>query len=217
MPCSRLTVPVAVPATHFRGAGSRRLGWDIGARRFVGRGRVALALVVPLICCTASAQSKLAEWGDNSLGQCDVPIVPWGTFLDISSGRAMCVSRLSSGSVIAWGDNSHGQCNVPTGLNFVEVANKGSHTLARRSDGFVVASGDTSIWRMQLVRVACGSYLRRDRERPRPFARTRICPAEQRDIVERPRVHGRKLKLRSTAHANDSHSLIRTVLPTTPR
>ena len=49
--------------------------------------------------------------------------------------------------VVAFGWNAAGQCNVPplpTGLNYVEVAAGRDHSLARRSDGSVVAWGDNS-------------------------------------------------------------------------
>ena len=55
------------------------------------------------------------------------------------------IRRWSSGCPQAWGDNFAGQCNVPApppGLAYVEIAAGWLHTVARLSDGTVVAWGN---------------------------------------------------------------------------
>ena len=57
----------------------------------------------------------------------------------ILTGLAQAQSAMS-----AFGNNASGQCNVPAlpgPLNYVEVAAGGYHTVARRSNGSVVAWG----------------------------------------------------------------------------
>jgi hypothetical protein len=48
---------------------------------------------------------------------------------------------------LCWGHNFYGQCNVPPlppGLSWVQIAAGARHSLARRSDGVIIAWGDNS-------------------------------------------------------------------------
>jgi len=103
------------------------------------------------------SDGSIVVWGDNANGQCNVPALPPGlSYVEVASGLQCTLARRSDGSVICWGDNSKGQLNVPglpPGLSYVEIAAGAfysgppwndirSNTLARRSDGSVVAWGD---------------------------------------------------------------------------
>jgi len=105
------------------------------------------------------SDGSVVAWGNNFLGQCDVPALPGGlTYVEVAAGGAHVVARRSDGSVVAWGNNGWGECDVPalpSGLSYVEVtasvftyfgqkSGSGGHSVARRSDGSVVAWGDNS-------------------------------------------------------------------------
>jgi hypothetical protein len=71
---------------------------------------------------------------------------------------------------VAWGWNAYGQCNVPAtpiGITYVEAAAGDYHTVARRSDGVVVAFGRNDYGQcnvptlpvgLSYVDIACGGY-----------------------------------------------------------
>ena len=64
--------------------------------------------------------------------------------------------------MVAWGDNGYGQATVPAGLSgVIAVAGGGSHSLALKADGTVVAWGDVP------ARVTCPGGLRRSGGRGR--------------------------------------------------
>jgi len=101
----------------------------------------------------------VVAWGENGSGQCNVPPLPAGlSYVEVAAAGGHSVARRSNGSVVAWGDNTVGQCVVPAlppGLSYVALAAGGGfygcgyyscpyfgYTLARRSDGTVVAWGD---------------------------------------------------------------------------
>jgi hypothetical protein len=105
------------------------------------------------------SDGAVLAFGLNGSGQCTVPPIPAGlAYVDIAAGSDHSVARLSDGSLLAWGANGYGQCNVPAlpnGVTYVEVAPGGfwtgpggigtlGHTVARRSDGVVVAWGDNT-------------------------------------------------------------------------
>ena len=91
--------------------------------------------------------SMVVAWGDDSLGQCNVP----GGLLNVTAVAGGMSHSLAlqgyggqgvQGFVAAWGDNSHGQTAVPAGLsNVVAIAAGGYHNLALRADGSVAAWG----------------------------------------------------------------------------
>lgn len=99
-------------------------------------------------CLARLTDGSVIAWGDNSSGQCNVPVPSPGlAYAQVAAGYYHALGLLSDGSVIAWGDNSAGQCDVPAlppGLRYVRIAADGSHSVALRSDGSVVAWGDNS-------------------------------------------------------------------------
>jgi alpha-tubulin suppressor-like RCC1 family protein len=104
------------------------------------------------------SDGSVIAWGDNSKGQCDVPALPAGlSYVEVAAGGWHCLARRSDGSVIGFGRNWSGECDVPAlpaGLTYVEIAAGGGgshdywatleHSVARRSDGSVVAWGSNS-------------------------------------------------------------------------
>jgi len=87
-------------------------------------------------------------WGDNSLGQCNVPD---GLIAkDIDCGRNFAVALRQDGTVACWGANDVGQCNVPVGLsNVVGISAGRDHSLAVRADGTVVGWGNPAFGKTQ--------------------------------------------------------------------
>lgn len=88
--------------------------------------------------------NAVLAWGDNSFGQCAVP-VDLRDVVDLSAGQDHTLALRSDGTVVAWGLNDHGQCAVPVGLSgVVQVAAGANHSVALKADGSVVAWGSNS-------------------------------------------------------------------------
>ncbi|MCK5785870.1 MAG: hypothetical protein KAH54_04835 [Candidatus Sabulitectum sp.] len=88
------------------------------------------------------ADGSIVAWGDNTLGQCNVPEPDTG-FVAVAAGMRFSMGLRSDGSIVAWGDNTIGQCAVPdSGNGFIAIAGGGYHGLGLRSDGSIVAWGD---------------------------------------------------------------------------
>lgn len=90
------------------------------------------------------ADGNAVAWGDNSLGQTNVP--PDATnLLALAAGDSHTIALRSDRTVIAWGDNSLGQTNVPTSAtNIVNLAAGLNHNIALRANGTVVTWGQDS-------------------------------------------------------------------------
>jgi len=110
------------------------------SRRSVGV--LALTLVALLLIPALHAQTtQVTAWGDNFVGQRDVPDGLTGV-TDVAAGDLHTVALKDDGTVVAWGDNLEGQTSVPDGLaNVTDVAGGGRHTVAVKDDGTVVAWG----------------------------------------------------------------------------
>ena len=113
------------------------------------------------------SDATVKAWGDNQFGQLGnnsttdshVPVVVnVSGVTEVSAGGEHSLARLSNGTVMAWGDNAHGQLGngstnnspVPVvvsglgGKTVTEVSAGGEHSLARLSNGTVVAWGDNA-------------------------------------------------------------------------
>jgi O-glycosyl hydrolase len=88
--------------------------------------------------------SFVAAWGDNSLGQTNVP-EGLTNVTAISAGALFSLALNRDGSVAGWGYDVEGQVGIPPTLtNAIAVAGGGFHSLALRSDHTVVAWGDNT-------------------------------------------------------------------------
>jgi hypothetical protein len=101
--------------------------------------------------CTLARRSDgvVVGWGDNSLGQCNVPGLPPGlSYVEIAAGlysgqSSSTVARRSDGSVVTWGLDNWGQLEVPalpSGQVFEEISASGALTVARVGPGTSCAS-----------------------------------------------------------------------------
>ena len=89
-------------------------------------------------------QTHVFGWGNNEVGQCDVP-------LDIANAVMVCggggqsLILLNDGTVRAWGQNASGQGSVPSGLSEVAQITSGwYHNVALRADGSIVSWGNNT-------------------------------------------------------------------------
>ena len=72
-------------------------------------------------------------WGDNRLGECNVPLPNTG-FVAIAAGYNHSVGLKADGSVVAWGNNLNGACVVPApNTNYFAIAAGRNCTLGLRS------------------------------------------------------------------------------------
>jgi hypothetical protein len=89
--------------------------------------------------------STLIGWGNNDLGQTDVPVPPAGTsYTYVSAGQNFTVAVRSDGQAVAWGLNNFGEATVPAlppGLTYTRVAAGSSHALGIRSNGTMIGWG----------------------------------------------------------------------------
>ncbi len=89
-----------------------------------------------------TADRKLVGWGANNAGQTNVPTGLTNAVAIGSRSGDYSMALKPDGTVVVWGDNSDGQRNIPSGLsNVVGIATGGSHWLAVKADGNVVACG----------------------------------------------------------------------------
>ncbi len=86
--------------------------------------------------------NMVVAWGDDALGQCDVP-PGLSNAVAVAGGIGFSLALRGDGSVLAWGDNSNGQTTVPPGLtNVVAIAAGPYHCLALKADGTLATWGD---------------------------------------------------------------------------
>lgn len=99
------------------------------------------------------SDGTVVAWGQNSLGQCDVPSGLSGVVaLSAGAGGDHTLALKGDGTVVAWGGNNfYGEATVPAGLSGVvavaaggamsSLPLQGAHSLALETDGTVVAWG----------------------------------------------------------------------------
>lgn len=89
------------------------------------------------------AVTPILAWGDNSMGQLEVPRGA-SNAVSIASRDNHAFALKSDGKVVGWGDNSRMQNVIPEAVsNLVAVADGGNHGLGLCNDGKVVAWGGT--------------------------------------------------------------------------
>lgn len=84
-------------------------------------------------------------WGDNSLGEIDVPL-PDDEFIQVSAGTGFSMGLRQDGTLIGWGSTGvHNLLTIPEpNAGFTAVSCGAAHVLALRTDGTVVAWGDNT-------------------------------------------------------------------------
>ena len=80
------------------------------------------------------SNGEVMAWGDNSAGQCDVPIEANHT-IAVASGQFHNLALQEDGTVIAWGGQSFDKCDVPPDLKGVTAVAAGdTHSVALKND-----------------------------------------------------------------------------------
>ena len=114
------------------------------------------------------SDGSVVAWGDNAYGQCNVPALPAGlTYVEVAAGdgitrwRGGATARSSRGATTPTASATCRRCRPgsPTSRSRRAVV----HTVARRSDGSVVAWGDNSSGQCNVPRAAGRAHLRRGR------------------------------------------------------
>lgn len=100
---------------------------------------VIVLFVVSFRTCESAFAGEIVAWGDNIIGQCDVP--DGDDFIAIAGGAYHNLALKSDGSLVGWGYNVYGQCEVPVGNDFVAIAGGFTFSVALKSDGSLVAWG----------------------------------------------------------------------------
>jgi hypothetical protein len=88
------------------------------------------------------SNGTVVAWGDNSLGQLDVP-PGLNSVVAVAAGGEHSLALKAYETVVAWGQNYSGQTNVPPDLsNVVAIAAAEYHSLALKRDGTMAAWGE---------------------------------------------------------------------------
>jgi len=113
--------------------------WRVGTRSFISPAFL-LAVLSSSPFCRALA-SQVIAWGDNSLGQTNVP--PGLTNVIAVSGSGLHNLGLrSDGTVIGWGYDLFGQATAPADLtNCIAISAGTYHSVALKRDGTVTGWG----------------------------------------------------------------------------
>jgi hypothetical protein len=115
-------------------------GWDY--REPIPMGAVLAVAAGADHALAVDRLGRVGAWGNNSLGQLDVP-EGLSEVVAVAAGDGFSLALRASGTVAAWGDGERGQTAVPAGLTGVTAIAAGrSFGLALRSDGTVVGWGD---------------------------------------------------------------------------
>jgi hypothetical protein len=109
---------------------------------------LSLSSARPAVSPVPSPPSSVAGWGDNSLGQLNIP-AGLNDATAIAAGLAHNLALRSNGTVVGWGNNVVGEATPPAGLsNVVAIAANGflignipGLSVALKSDGTVVTWG----------------------------------------------------------------------------
>jgi alpha-tubulin suppressor-like RCC1 family protein len=125
-------------------AAASNSGWNWLAQGYPGRTYkfIHQADSQAFFALGATPVNMVVAWGDDSLGQCDVPI-GLSNAVAVAGGMGFSLALRGDGTVLAWGDNSTGQTTVPPGLtNIVAIAAGPYHCLALKADGTLAIWGD---------------------------------------------------------------------------
>lgn len=99
------------------------------------------ASALGLSVASTRANNTARAWGNNSDGQCNVP-VGLTNVVAVAGGGLHSLALRGNGTVAVWGWNVLGETNVPTGLtNVIAIAANYGYSLALKQDGTVTAWG----------------------------------------------------------------------------
>merc|ERR1712008_53118 len=88
-------------------------------------------------------------FGDNSSGQCNIPLLDYGvSYTQVAAGACHTVLLLSNGTALSVGSNVQGQGDIPAlkpGETYLQVAAGGCQTALLRSDGKPVGTPGADI------------------------------------------------------------------------
>jgi alpha-tubulin suppressor-like RCC1 family protein len=143
-----------------------RAGWHFSG--------MLLALASFSCALTAHAGSNVVAWGAgtnvsisdyNESGQSIIPANLTNAVF-VAGGWQHSLALKADGTIEGWGSNSVGQTNLPAGTNYVAIDCGDLDSVALRSDGTVVAAGDSDFYGeddvppnlSNVVSIACGYY-----------------------------------------------------------
>jgi len=125
------------------------------------------------IVISVNAGNRVVAWGagtnsnqlGNNFGQSVVPANVTNAVM-VSAGRWHSIVLNGNGTLQGWGSDQLGQTDFPAGSNYISIASGYLFSVALRSDGRVVATGDNDVHGetdvpanlSNVVAVACGWY-----------------------------------------------------------
>lgn len=100
--------------------------------------RLAPVVVLSALLATLAPAQKIFAWGDNGVGQLNVPAAAQSGATKVVAGYYFSLA-LKDGGVLAWGDNSYGECNVPVAAQSGVTTMVGGvlHSLALKNGGVI--------------------------------------------------------------------------------
>ena len=100
----------------------------------------AVSTVSPIIYVT-NPPCNVYGWGDNSLGQLNIP-ANLTNVVQLASGNGFNLALKSDGTLVSWGTSTTGVLSIPSGLtNVVKISANYYSAIALKSDGTVVSWG----------------------------------------------------------------------------
>lgn len=99
------------------------------------------------VCCgvghilAITAEGKVIAWGNNSYGECNVP-VDLTNVVQVATGEDHSLALRMDGTVVSWGRNNVGQRGMPANLGSVVAISAGkTYSLVLRQNGGMLAWG----------------------------------------------------------------------------
>lgn len=95
----------------------------------------------------AVKDGRVWAWGNNTNGQCTVPVLAQSEVVDVAAGQSFSLARRDSGLLILWGGSGiSALSNIPSKVatSATKIAAGAWHALALTGDGEVVAWGSNT-------------------------------------------------------------------------
>jgi hypothetical protein len=97
------------------------------------------------------SDGTIVAWGDNRVGQLNVPNGPDNHFIAISTKANVSMALRSDGSITAWGPSAPVTNEVPIDYGFVSIASGNNFGIALRIDGSIVTWGSDRYFQVSNV------------------------------------------------------------------